>query len=60
MKAEAKKCSKCGEPFYCFANTGIKCWCEDIIVSEQILKQLQKEYEDCLCPKCLAEYSGGC
>jgi hypothetical protein len=56
MEAKAKLCSKCGEPFYCFANTGVKCWCEDITLTKETLDLLKREFNDCLCPECLPDW----
>lgn len=52
----AKKCSKCGVTFECCAETR-GCWCEAYTLSTDILKELKEHFDNCLCPKCLAEYA---
>ncbi|MBL7889732.1 MAG: cysteine-rich CWC family protein [Bacteroidetes bacterium] len=51
-----KKCSKCGQDFQC-SNEKMGCWCEDLYLDIQTLNELKKEYDNCLCPTCLKEYS---
>ena len=51
-----KKCSKCNTEFECGSKIG-KCWCMDLKVEVEVLNRLKEEFTDCLCPKCLSEYS---
>ncbi|WP_276131740.1 cysteine-rich CWC family protein [Polluticoccus soli] len=50
-----KRCSKCGKPFGCKADER-GCWCENLTLSTETLVQLKAEYDNCLCPDCLATY----
>src|SRR5687767_368965 len=48
MNAPREKCcSVCGAGFVCGAETGTKCWCNDLPPLPPIPGQ------DCLCPRCL-------
>ena len=51
-----KKCSKCGASFTC-CNETKGCWCENYSLDERVLKELKENFENCLCEKCLQEYS---
>jgi hypothetical protein len=51
-----KKCSKCGTVFTCKQETG-GCWCEQFTLSKEMLHYLKEQYENCLCPECLHEFS---
>ena len=51
-----KKCSKCEMPFEC-CNEKMGCWCEDLHIDLETLKELKSKYDNCLCPNCLKEYS---
>jgi hypothetical protein len=53
-----KKCSKCERAFTC-QNEQRGCWCENIRLSREVLNDLRKKYQNCLCPACLAEFSVG-
>jgi len=35
------------------------CWCEQVRLSAAMLKWLDRTFDDCLCPACLAEYAVG-
>jgi len=56
MSATVKKCVKCGKDFHCFAGSNKKCWCTRYKLSDEQLKALAQEYEDCLCEECLKEF----
>jgi hypothetical protein len=45
-------CEACGSDFSCGAG-GEKCWCFNVKLDEEYLKNLQKIYNKCLCPDCL-------
>lgn len=48
------KCAKCEAEFSCGADEGAeKCWC----FSLPVVRSIPKEYESCLCPKCLEEFA---
>ncbi len=48
-----KQCPRCGADFECKVDDLRNCDCVAVKVSLPVLKSLQKEYEDCLCPNCL-------
>ncbi len=45
-------CGSCGETFGCGAKLD-GCWCTDVTLSEEITAAIAKEFNGCLCPKCL-------
>jgi Cysteine-rich CWC/Family of unknown function (DUF5522) len=49
-----KSCPRCGAGFQC---CGGACWCENVRLSAAALAQLERGYDGCLCPACLAEFS---
>jgi len=51
-----KKCPRCKESFECSMGG---CWCEQVRLSAAMLKWLDRTFDDCLCPACLAEYAVG-
>lgn len=51
-----KLCSKCKSSFKC-CNEKMGCWCEDLTIDLKILNELKEQFENCLCPNCLKEYS---
>lgn len=51
-----KRCSKCGVEFTC-CNEQRGCWCETLTLEPAVLKELKKNYDNCLCPDCLGGYS---
>jgi len=50
-----KNCSKCGKAFGCQSDSR-GCWCEDLHITTDTLVQLRNEFDNCLCPQCLALY----
>lgn len=52
----AKKCAKCDADFNCNAN-GADCWCENQVLTTDILQYLKENYVDCLCVDCLKSYA---
>jgi ribosomal protein L34E len=52
-----KNCPKCGQSFKCVIKDA--CWCEKIYVTRENLIKIRRSYLDCLCEKCLKEYSVG-
>lgn len=47
-------CESCGEEFTCGAS--IKgCWCMKVTLSDETREEMKKEFNDCLCPDCLAK-----
>jgi len=51
-----KVCPKCGAAFNCYRSSKMKCWCEDFSIKSENLKVLAENYNNCLCPECLAFY----
>jgi len=51
-----KICSKCGKEFGCQSDSR-GCWCEDLHIKTETLTQLRNEFDNCLCPECLAQYT---
>jgi hypothetical protein len=51
-----KSCSKCLVSFDC-CNEKPGCWCEELYLDIETLKQLKGTFDNCLCPKCLKEYA---
>jgi Cysteine-rich CWC len=49
---EPSVCASCGETFGCGAKLE-GCWCTEVTLSEEILAGIAKEFNGCLCPKCL-------
>ncbi len=45
-------CQSCGEAFSCGANVG-KCWCFSVELKAEMLAELRKNFERCLCEDCL-------
>ena len=52
---ETKFCAKCGKPFGCGMSG--KCWCYEISLSDEALKEIEDQYQGCLCPECLTAIS---
>ncbi|MFP4062305.1 MAG: cysteine-rich CWC family protein [Halochromatium sp.] len=48
-----KQCPRCGVDFECKVDDLRHCDCVAVKVSLPVLKTLQDQYEDCLCPDCL-------
>jgi len=51
-----KNCSKCGVTFGC-KNEAPGCWCESLQLGTDTLAELRAQYDNCLCPLCLATYA---
>lgn len=49
-----RKCPACGAVFECHSQTGNRCWCMDVVLSENQLEYIKINYDGCLCPQCLA------
>jgi hypothetical protein len=47
-----KNCAACGESFSCGAPAA-GCWCEELQVAAEVLRELRARYADCLCRRCL-------
>ena len=48
-----KSCAACGESFSCGAPAA-GCWCEDLVVAREVLRELRARRSDCLCRRCLS------
>ncbi|MFN5371979.1 MAG: cysteine-rich CWC family protein, partial [Bacteroidia bacterium] len=53
-KRITKICPQCKQAFECIINEG--CWCEKVVVTREMLKQIRRNYLDCLCGSCLKSY----
>ncbi|MEA3640616.1 MAG: cysteine-rich CWC family protein [Lamprobacter sp.] len=51
----SKACPRCHADFECKVDDLRNCDCVAVKVSLPVLKSLQGQYEDCLCPNCLRE-----
>lgn len=52
MKSDKlKTCPNCNRNFEC--NHSANCWCSSILIQEDILNFLKRNFNDCLCEKCL-------
>ncbi len=54
--AFVSKCAKCGGGMVCYGDDS--CWCQEVKVSDHMLRTLQKQYSGCLCKRCLSAYAG--
>ncbi len=54
-KGMTKKCPKCGASFQCFGDAD--CWCENVQIHKPEMLKIIENFNDCLCPACLAEYA---
>jgi len=52
-----RRCPACGAVFECHSQTGNRCWCMDIKLSDKQLEHIKKTYDGCLCPKCLTAFA---
>jgi len=50
-----KKCPKCGVAFKCLGEED--CWCESYQILQKDFLHITQNYNDCLCPACLKEYT---
>jgi len=48
-----KKCAACGVEFSCGAPAA-GCWCEELQITPEVLRDLRAHYADCLCQRCLS------
>lgn len=54
-KHEPKACSRCETVFECKVGNVENCQCQAVRLSDDVQKLIQKDYEDCLCARCLKE-----
>ncbi len=52
---EPEYCPKCGKEFTC-SKSG-KCWCFEFELPAEIQEKIKEQYDSCLCPTCLSEFS---
>jgi hypothetical protein len=52
--AEKLVCEGCKKEFYCGANKE-NCWCFEVKLKPEIMKQLRENYKSCLCMTCLEQ-----
>jgi hypothetical protein len=48
-------CPRCGKQFHC-SKSG-KCWCYEVHLPLDALEFIEANYDRCLCPSCLNEFS---
>ncbi|NKB82497.1 MAG: hypothetical protein GKS05_11540 [Nitrospirales bacterium] len=50
-----KACERCKQAFLCgYAG----CWCSRVPITNRQYADIVEQYDDCLCPSCLAELAG--
>lgn len=49
-------CASCGETFGCGAKLD-GCWCTEVTLSEESTASIAKDFNGCLCPKCLSSFA---
>ncbi len=55
MFEQRKQCGACGASFECGGLWA--CWCGRVRLDDAARRELRERYDDCLCPKCLEQYS---
>jgi Cysteine-rich CWC len=55
---QQKACAVCGEKFCCGAPEP-GCWCEEVQIAREVLRELRARYLDCLCRRCLCAAAAG-
>ncbi len=55
-KNEPCVCASCGETFGCGAKFD-GCWCTEVTLSEEATAEVAKNFDGCLCPKCLNAFA---
>ena len=53
--AEPSTCPRCGQQFHC--SRSAKCWCYEVSLPLDRLEEIESQYDSCLCPSCLNEFS---
>jgi len=53
--ADTKSCPKCGKKFECYSDDD--CWCENYQIHRKEYLVLKQQFDDCICPDCLKDYS---
>jgi iron complex transport system permease protein len=52
----SKSCQRCGRAFGCgFGEPG--CWCEQVTLRRETLREIRALADDCLCPACLESFA---
>jgi ribosomal protein L34E len=46
-------CARCGEAFHCGVDDDKPCWCSQVKLNPQTLRDLEQRYRGCLCGTCL-------
>jgi hypothetical protein len=57
LEEEQETCPRCGKTFRC-SKSG-RCWCFELALPPDMLDEIEKSYDRCLCPECLKEYASG-
>ncbi len=55
MDAADHRCPRCGAPFHCGAADAAPCECTTLRLDAELLAELARRYDGCLCLACLAE-----
>ncbi len=50
-----KSCPRCGKKFNCTGEED--CWCEGYNILQKDFIRITQDFNDCLCPDCLSEYT---
>ena len=50
-------CEGCGAKFTCGAKDIEHCFCNKIILSEEVIEQIKQKYIRCLCDACLNKFA---
>jgi hypothetical protein len=56
MMSRILQCQLCGGSFVCRKSSG-GCWCANVRVPAEALKELEASAKDCVCPKCLDKFA---
>jgi hypothetical protein len=49
-----KTCPRCGGPVHCLSEAVERCDCMRLTLTPETLGLMRSQYQDCLCPACLA------
>ncbi len=49
-----KQCPRCSKTFHCDSDSD--CWCESANIHKKEMILIMKNFDDCLCPECLAVF----
>jgi hypothetical protein len=55
--AASDRCPRCGGAFHCGVNDTEPCACSTVQLDDELLTQLRRQYNGCLCMRCLVALS---